>query len=86
MFTDIEVLVRRRNGPRSWVARLIADSSEVLLRTSNEHDVFAPDQRLRILDIVVVDSGAKDLMVATAVAGTEMYAVTDAAPPTTREA
>lgn len=84
-FTDIEVLVRRRNGPRSWMARLIADSSEVLLRTSSEDDVFAPGQRLRILDIVVVESDDKDLRVATAVAGTEMYVVTDAAAPTTRE-
>lgn len=76
-FADIKVLVRRRNGPRSWMAQLIGGSSEVLLRTSSECDIFAPGQRLRILEIVVVDSGDKDLKVATAVAGTEMYAVTD---------
>ena len=74
-FTDIEVLVQQRNGPRSWKVRLVDDSSDILLRTSSEDGTFAPGQRLRILDIVLSDSGDTDWKVTTAVAGTEVYTV-----------
>lgn len=76
-FVDIEVLIRQRNGPRSWKARLLADSSDILLRTATENESFSPGQRLRILDIVLVDSGDTDWMVATAVGGTELYPLDD---------
>ena len=77
-FTDIEVLVQQRNGSRSWKARLVADSSDILLRMSSENRTFAPGQRLRILDIVLIDYGDRDWKVATAVAGTEIFTVADA--------
>ncbi len=77
-FTDIEVLLQQRNGPRSWKARLVADASDILLRTSSEDGAFAPGQHLRILDIALVDSGDTDWPVATAVASTEVYSVAGA--------
>lgn len=63
-FTDCEVLVQSRNGPRSWMVKLEPGEELALLRTSTESAGFRLGDRIRLLNLAVGrddDSGTATL-------------------------
>jgi hypothetical protein len=63
-FTDCEVVVESRNGPRSWIVRAEPGHEQALLRTDTESAGFGSGDRVRLLNLALGgddDSGTATL-------------------------
>lgn len=72
-YGDVEVVIRARNGPRSWKAAVRPQGADALLRTMSEELAWAPGTRLRLLDASVVEEESNGTIVVTLNAASEAF-------------
>jgi CRISPR/Cas system-associated exonuclease Cas4 (RecB family) len=80
-FVDCEATVTRRNGPRSWILSLGADSQPVLLRTPTDTPGFFSGDAIRLLGVALGRDEDTSSVVLTMTQYSEVFALDSPATP-----
>ena len=75
-FIDAQVLIRHRNGPRSWVCTIEHPSHlaerKALIRTTDDED-FTPDRSVRVLSAIAEEDAEHELLALTLTSASETF-------------
>lgn len=72
-FIDCQLVVGRRNGPRSWIVTLEPSQQSGLLRTLTETPPFVPGDHVRLLDVAYVPDEESGRSILTVTGATEIH-------------
>lgn len=76
-FIDSELLIKARNGPRSWLAEIQHSREQALLRTPTEDSGFQVGDRIRLLGAVKEHEAENEATILTVTQVTELFLLTD---------